>query len=221
MFTTGSGILCIPGNLPCCPEVASVLCEDITPPPTAPPSTCANDPRRHDYGNKMRIWNEYIDESGYLDCLSANAPVTQTEIDAQIAASIVRLRAQATENLTALKQNWLDRLRSVVRDENENDVMSGLPERFFSLKDPNETTINATIQNLVNQLVIIAQKYIDIAPQNNIRAAALPEVIAACKLAGFDLVIVETSGIGQGNAAIVPFVDVSLYVMTPEFGAAS
>ncbi len=50
---------------------------------------------------------------------------------------------------------------------------------------------------------------------------ALPEVIAACKLTGFDLVIVETSGIGQGNAAIVPFVDVSLYVMTPEFGAAS
>ncbi|MBR0567907.1 cobalamin-dependent protein [Azoarcus sp. L1K30] len=52
-------------------------------------------------------------------------------------------------------------------------------------------------------------------------SAALPEVIAACKLSGFDLVIVETSGIGQGNAAIVPFVDKSLYVMTPEFGAAS
>src|SRR6185369_6850258 len=33
--------------------------------------------------------------------------------------------------------------------------------------------------------------------------------------------IVETSGIGQGDAAIVPFVDASLYVMTPEFGAAS
>ncbi len=52
-------------------------------------------------------------------------------------------------------------------------------------------------------------------------SVALPEVLAACKLAGFDLVIVETSGIGQGNAAIVPLVDVSLYVMTPEFGAAS
>ncbi len=52
-------------------------------------------------------------------------------------------------------------------------------------------------------------------------STALPEVIAACKLTGFDLVVVETSGIGQGNAAIVPFVDLSLYVMTPEFGAAS
>jgi isobutyryl-CoA mutase len=52
-------------------------------------------------------------------------------------------------------------------------------------------------------------------------SAALPDAIAACKLAGFDLVIVETSGIGQGDAAIVPHVDQSLYVMTPEFGAAS
>ena len=50
---------------------------------------------------------------------------------------------------------------------------------------------------------------------------ALPEVIAACKIARFDLIIIETSGIGQGNAAIVPHVNCSLYVMTPEFGAAS
>ncbi|MFO1307403.1 MAG: fused isobutyryl-CoA mutase/GTPase IcmF [Burkholderiales bacterium] len=50
---------------------------------------------------------------------------------------------------------------------------------------------------------------------------ALPDVIAACKAAAFDLVVVETSGIGQGDAAIVPHVDLSLYVMTPEFGAAS
>ncbi|GAB1513004.1 fused isobutyryl-CoA mutase/GTPase IcmF [Actinophytocola sp. KF-1] len=50
---------------------------------------------------------------------------------------------------------------------------------------------------------------------------ALTDAIAACKAAGNDLVIVETPGIGQGDAAIVPFVDTSLYVMTPEFGAAS
>ncbi|MHA6621174.1 fused isobutyryl-CoA mutase/GTPase IcmF [Pseudonocardia sp. DLS-67] len=55
--------------------------------------------------------------------------------------------------------------------------------------------------------------------------ASLPErlgdVIGVLKAAGFDLVIVETPGIGQGDAGIVPFVDRSLYVMTPEFGAAS
>lgn len=49
----------------------------------------------------------------------------------------------------------------------------------------------------------------------------ISESITACKAAGYDLVIVETPGIGQGDAAIVPFADVSLYVMTPEFGAAS
>ncbi len=50
---------------------------------------------------------------------------------------------------------------------------------------------------------------------------ALPDAVAACKAAGYDLIVVETSGIGQGDAAIVPHVDLSLYVMTPEFGAAS
>ncbi|WMY07979.1 fused isobutyryl-CoA mutase/GTPase IcmF [Paraburkholderia phenoliruptrix] len=50
---------------------------------------------------------------------------------------------------------------------------------------------------------------------------ALPDALMLCKAAGFDLIVVETSGIGQGDAAIVPFVDESLYVMTPEFGAAS
>ena len=49
----------------------------------------------------------------------------------------------------------------------------------------------------------------------------LGDILAACKLAGFDLLIVETSGIGQGDAAIVPLVNRSVYVMTPEFGAAS
>jgi isobutyryl-CoA mutase len=52
-------------------------------------------------------------------------------------------------------------------------------------------------------------------------STALPDVISVCKAAGFDLIVVETSGIGQGDAAIVPLVDVPMYVMTPEFGAAS
>ncbi|NUQ34557.1 MAG: methylmalonyl-CoA mutase family protein [Planctomycetaceae bacterium] len=50
---------------------------------------------------------------------------------------------------------------------------------------------------------------------------ALPGAIAAVKAAGYDVVIVETSGIGQGDTGIVPLVDVSMYVMTPEYGAAS
>jgi len=41
------------------------------------------------------------------------------------------------------------------------------------------------------------------------------------KVAGFDLIILETSGIGQSDTAIVDFCDVAMYVMTPEYGAAS
>ncbi len=51
--------------------------------------------------------------------------------------------------------------------------------------------------------------------------SALSHAIDAARVWGANLVIVETPGIGQGDAAIVPFSDVSLYVMTPEFGAAS
>ncbi|MEZ5340457.1 MAG: cobalamin-dependent protein [Acidimicrobiales bacterium] len=51
--------------------------------------------------------------------------------------------------------------------------------------------------------------------------AAVADSIAAMKAAGFDLVIVETPGIGQADSGITPLSDVSLYVMTPEFGAAS
>ncbi len=49
----------------------------------------------------------------------------------------------------------------------------------------------------------------------------LSSAIDAAAAWGADLVVVETPGIGQGDAAIVPFSDVSLYVMTPEFGASS
>ena len=51
--------------------------------------------------------------------------------------------------------------------------------------------------------------------------AQLLPIIQAVQLAGFDLVIVETPGIGQGDSAITSLTDLSLYVMTPEFGAAS
>ena len=51
--------------------------------------------------------------------------------------------------------------------------------------------------------------------------AALKDIVCAMRLGGFDLVVVETPGIGQGDAGIVPYVDIPIYVMTPEFGAQS
>lgn len=50
---------------------------------------------------------------------------------------------------------------------------------------------------------------------------ALGDAIDICKAAGFDLIIVETSGIGQADGVITRFVDSSVYVMTSEYGAAT
>lgn len=49
--------------------------------------------------------------------------------------------------------------------------------------------------------------------------SGLDGMIALCKAADFDLIVVETPGIGQGDSDVVSHVDASLYVMTPEFGA--
>jgi methylmalonyl-CoA mutase len=52
-------------------------------------------------------------------------------------------------------------------------------------------------------------------------SAYVKDAINICKAENFDLIIVETAGVGQSDASILNFVDVSLYVMTPEYGAAS
>ncbi|MCL7747600.1 fused isobutyryl-CoA mutase/GTPase IcmF [Halalkalibacter alkaliphilus] len=52
-------------------------------------------------------------------------------------------------------------------------------------------------------------------------SASLKEAIAVVKAAGYDLIIVETSGIGQGDAEIIEVADISMYVMTSEYGAPS
>jgi methylmalonyl-CoA mutase len=51
--------------------------------------------------------------------------------------------------------------------------------------------------------------------------AILPEAIEVVKAAGFDIIIAETAGIGQGDSRIVDLVDIPIYVMTAEFGAPS
>jgi isobutyryl-CoA mutase len=57
--------------------------------------------------------------------------------------------------------------------------------------------------------------------QNLATSVVLKDVIGLYEAAGFDLVIVETAGIGQSDTEIVDMVDLSLYVMTSEYGAAS
>ncbi len=56
---------------------------------------------------------------------------------------------------------------------------------------------------------------------NTALSAHVQEAIDVCKEAGFDCIILESAGVGQSDASILDFCDVSLYVMTPEYGAAS
>jgi methylmalonyl-CoA mutase len=57
--------------------------------------------------------------------------------------------------------------------------------------------------------------------QNLATSAVLKDVIALLRLAKFDLIVVETAGIGQSDTEIADLVDLSAYVMTSEYGAAS
>jgi isobutyryl-CoA mutase len=52
-------------------------------------------------------------------------------------------------------------------------------------------------------------------------SAYVEAAVAICKAAGFDCIIIESAGVGQSDVAILHYTQVSLYVMTPEYGAAS
>ena len=52
-------------------------------------------------------------------------------------------------------------------------------------------------------------------------SAHVQDAIDICKQADFDFIIIESAGVGQSDASILDFCDVSLYIMTPEYGAAS
>ncbi|HPH24435.1 MAG TPA: cobalamin-dependent protein, partial [Chitinophagaceae bacterium] len=56
---------------------------------------------------------------------------------------------------------------------------------------------------------------------NTALSAYVQDAIDVCKAAGYDFVILESAGVGQSDASILDYCDVSLYVMTPEYGAAS
>ncbi|RYY98697.1 MAG: methylmalonyl-CoA mutase [Chitinophagaceae bacterium] len=52
-------------------------------------------------------------------------------------------------------------------------------------------------------------------------SAHVQDALDVCRAAGFDFILLESAGVGQSDASILDYCDVSLYVMTPEYGAAS
>ena len=76
--------------------------------------------------------------------------------------------------------------------------------------------MNATYSHPLAYMRSMATRQANIALSDHIPAA-----IRLLKTAGFDLIILETSGIGQSDTSIVDYSDLALYVMTPDFGAPS
>jgi methylmalonyl-CoA mutase len=56
---------------------------------------------------------------------------------------------------------------------------------------------------------------------NTALSTHVQEAIDICRTASFDFIILESAGVGQSDAAILDYCDISMYVMTPEYGAAS
>ena len=56
---------------------------------------------------------------------------------------------------------------------------------------------------------------------NTALSSHVREALDICRDAGFDLILLESAGVGQSDASILDFCEISLYVMTPEYGAAS
>lgn len=156
-----------------------IVCPAYNPPPS---SSCQSDTRYALYKNKTRVFNEYTNIDIVTNCSISNAPIFADEAayNAAKQAKLQQVKDDAIVNLAALKEAWLNKLRAVVKEENEQDVLAGLTPRFTALEDGFNTTtqtviVNATLQNLVNNLEKVAK-------ENILRATTADEVKPASTL---------------------------------------
>ncbi|NBD23129.1 fused isobutyryl-CoA mutase/GTPase IcmF [Paenibacillus glycinis] len=118
--------------------------------------------------------------------------------------------------------------KSSLTDELVRRFLAYYPARSIAVLsiDPTKTKSGGALlgdrirMNAIEDARVYMRSMATRASKSEISAAA-KDAIAIVKRAGYDLVVLETSGIGQGGAAIVDLCDVSAYVMTGEFGAAT
>jgi methylmalonyl-CoA mutase len=150
-----------------------------------------------------------------ITCLEAGVPVDLPQPPRDI--PVVGITGTGGSGKSSLTDELLNRLRRDQEDKLRVAVIAVDPTR----RKGGGALLGDRIR--MNSIGVANLFFRSIATRSS--RDEVPEVLAgvidACKAAGFDLVVVETPGIGQGDAGIVPYVDVSLYVMTPEFGAAS
>lgn len=116
--------------------------------------------------------------------------------------------------------------KSSLTDELIRRYINEIPEKkvaILSVDPTKQKTGGALLGDRIRMNAIFSPRvYMRSLATRNSRSelsAAIGEAIDVVKAAGYDLVVVETSGIGQGDAGITEICDVSMYVMTSEFGA--
>ena len=118
--------------------------------------------------------------------------------------------------------------KSSLTDELVRRYLEQFPERTIAIisVDPSKIKTGGALlgdrirMNAVNNPRVYMRSLATRGSKSEL-SAATKEAIDVVKAAGFDFVIVETSGIGQGDSSIVDLCDIAMYVMTSEFGAAT
>jgi RHS repeat-associated protein len=128
--------------------VVEVQCPLVINPP---PATCPSDPRYQQYSFKNRVFNDYMDEQSLNNCLAGEQTPPPTEQE-----NLERMRATATEDLKVMKNDWIERLKNVRTAE---------APAFNAVTD-------LVIDDLADALYKVSERWIAIAPQDNIRPAS-------------------------------------------------
>ncbi|MFJ8246681.1 fused isobutyryl-CoA mutase/GTPase IcmF [Peribacillus asahii] len=118
--------------------------------------------------------------------------------------------------------------KSSLTDELIRRFLNEVPDRkvaILSVDPTKQKTGGALLGDRIRMNAIFSDRvYMRSLATRNSRtelSLAIKDAISVTKAAGFDLIVVETSGIGQGDAEIAEICDVAMYVMTSEFGAPS
>lgn len=105
-------------------------------------ANCVDDPRRTNYSNKVRIWDDFYNPAALVACNLSESVTTKNSTTASAVYNM------ALDNLNAQKASWLLQLKAVV---NEEPALSSIAE--------------LTINNLVNDLYLVAKKNLDMRYQ--------------------------------------------------------
>ena len=194
----------------------------------------------HVQRNSVSLLDVQRNSVSLLDAFQRNS----VPLHSQIARLITMLENQPEDNKT-----WVDALKTQVKDSKtpvlgitgtggagKSSLVDELVQRFLTKYpdktigiisvDPSKRKTGGALlgdrirmNSIANDRVFmrsLATRQYNLALNKHIDGT-----ISLLKAAQFDLIILETSGIGQSDSEIVDHADLSMYVMTPEFGAAS